>query len=63
MYKLNSEEISEARMLELIDDLSMFPYDPSDVGITIDERKQKYLSELESRGDLKISDALMISKF
>lgn len=60
MYKLNDTEISESRMLELVDDLAMFPLNDADIILSIEDRKKKYLAELNENKELKLSDTLKI---
>lgn len=60
MYKLNDTEISESRMLELVDDLAMFPINDADISFSIEDRKKKYLAELNENKELKLSDMLKI---
>lgn len=60
MYKLNDTEISESRMLELVDDLAMFPINDADISLSIEYRKKKYLAELNENKELKLSDTLKI---
>lgn len=60
MYKLNDTEISESRMLELVDDLAMFPINDADISLSIEDRKKKYLAELNENNELKLSNTLKI---
>lgn len=60
MYKLNNTEISENRMLELVDDLAMFPLNDADINLPIVDRKKKYLAELNEKKELKLSDSLKL---
>lgn len=61
MYKLNNNEISEARAIELIEDLAMFPLDHADTEISIEERKEKYFGKLTETGELKLSESLILT--
>lgn len=61
MYKLNNNEISEVRAIELIEDLAMFSLDHADIEISIEERKEKYREKLAKTGELKLSDSLILT--
>lgn len=60
MYKLNDAEISESKMLELIDDLAMFPFNDADISLSIEDRKKKYFAKLNENKELELSDMLKI---
>lgn len=61
MYTLNGEQITEARMTELVEDLAMFPYDKADIELPIKSRVEKYLAILKDGKELKLSDTLVLS--
>lgn len=60
MYKLNNTEISENRMIGLIDDLAMFPLNDADINFSMADRKKKYLTELNENKEIKLTDTLKI---
>lgn len=61
MYELNNEKITKARAEELIHDLAMFPINDEDLTLSIEEREQKYTNELKAKGELKLSDTLLLT--
>lgn len=61
MYKLNDEEITKESADKLISDLAMFPYNESDLALSLDERKEKYKEELLTSGTLQIAEQLIIT--
>lgn len=60
MYVLNDVEISESRLTELVEDLAMFPFNEEDIKLPIEDRKIKYLSELNETKVLELSNTLKI---
>lgn len=61
MYKLNDEKITKDRVEELLEDLSMFPFNAEDFKLTKEGRKKKYLKTLEADKRIRIAENLVIT--